>query len=160
MCVCSSKVNAHPSDHNVSTTARSSHKKAAPLARKRSFVEAVNMQIKGQFRGFCLDFKDAFILFPVSSFQSKEGLFHHPGRASSVCTARYLFQRFISFCHQIFVVALLAQVGRVRFLTLLHHHRCKLPDMAFSVHLLSHQNVGFRGMQIALGTKLISSASS
>ena len=42
---------------------------------------------------------------------------------------------FISFCHQNCVVALLAHVGRVGFLTLLYHNRRKLQETAdFSLH--------------------------
>ena len=47
------------------------------------------------FHGFCLDSDDTFVFFPVSCFQRKEILFHHPGSAMSVFTALHLFEVFL-----------------------------------------------------------------
>ena len=51
----------------------------------RHLLEGFLCSIKGPFRGFCLDSEDAFVFFPLSSFQRKGGLLHHPGSAISPC---------------------------------------------------------------------------
>ena len=76
----------------------------------------------------------------------------HDASSSPRPRATATSSKVISFCHQNFVAALLAQVGRVRFLTLTTDANCQ-KLRAFSLHLLSHQNMGFRGTLIALGTK-------
>ena len=63
------------------------------------------------------------------------------------CIPLPLRQGCLSFCHQMFVVTLLTQVGRVGLLTLLYHYRNKLPETEgfVTATVLSPQNMGFAG---------------
>ena len=57
-----------------------------------TFLESFLYSVKSPSRGFHFSSENAFVFFPVSSFQRKECLFHHFGSAISIIAVLHLLQ--------------------------------------------------------------------